>query len=133
MLGDIPFTAEYDAENRLTNISFSNQGRLEERFSDGFDHFLRRYERYVDDEQSVSKLFVRPGLLERQERNGQGEVTAQNVWRPDLVGSTLRSPNGISQEWQFDSKGDIARLIFKQSCCYLINHYLPAGGSNPPC
>jgi len=97
MLGDIPFTAEYDAENRLTNISFSNQGRLEERFSDGFDHFLRRYERYVNDEQSVSKLFVRPGLLERQERNGQGEVTAQNVWRPDLVGSTQRSPNGISQ------------------------------------
>jgi len=67
-------------------------------FSDGFDHFLRRYEHYVDDEQSVSKLFVRLGLLELQERNGQGEVTAQNVWRPDLVGSTLRSPNGISQE-----------------------------------
>jgi len=49
-------------------------------------------------QKSVSKLFVRLGLLELQERNGQGEVTAQNVWRLDLVGSTLRSPNGTSQE-----------------------------------
>ncbi|MGF1785550.1 hypothetical protein L4D00_07135 [Photobacterium swingsii] len=85
--GDIPFSADYDAENRLTKIHFSKDGKqIEERFIYGYDHFLRRYERYENDTQVIVKDFVRFGLLELQERDDEGNVVAQNAWRPDLAG-----------------------------------------------
>ncbi|ELR64423.1 putative rhs-related protein [Photobacterium marinum] len=85
--GDIPFSADYDAESRLTKIQFSKDGKqIEERFRYSYDHFLRRYERYEDDTQVIAKDFVRFGLLELQERDEEGNVVAQNAWRPDLAG-----------------------------------------------
>ena len=44
------------------------------------------YERTVNGTLVESKQFVRLGLLELQERNGSGDVIAENAWRLDAPG-----------------------------------------------
>ncbi|WP_367990200.1 hypothetical protein AB2S62_16510 [Vibrio sp. NTOU-M3] len=108
MDGDIPFTASYDAENRLISIAFSKDGvAVEERFTYQFNHFLAKYERLENNQSVETKHFVRLGLVELQERDSQDNVLAENAWRLDM-------PGGVG--------GLIARVEGNQHYSYLTNH-----------
>ena len=103
-----PFEAEYDAENRLTSIQFTyDNSIIRESFSYSFQHFMTGYERTVNGTLVESKQFVRLGLLELQERNGSGDVIAENAWRLD-------APGGIG--------GLLVRKSGDNKYTYMTNH-----------
>jgi RHS repeat-associated protein len=102
------FTAEYDAENRLTSMSFIRDGvSIEERFSYNYNHQLVSYSRYDNGELASEKNLVRLGLLEMQERDGSDTVIAENSWR-------LGKPGGIG--------GLLLRTEGDQEYSYITNH-----------
>ncbi|MCG9752332.1 RHS repeat protein [Vibrio brasiliensis] len=106
--GETPFFADYDAENRLTEIRFEKNGaQVEERFEYGHDHFLRVYQRFENNIKTAEKRFVRLGLIELQERDSENNVLANNVWRPDRKG-------GVA--------GLLMRQQSQQNTYYMTNH-----------
>ena len=84
---NVPFTAEYDGESRLVKLDFNkNNMSYSERFTYGFDHMLKGYQRYENGKLVKDKLFVQLGLLELEQHNGSGQVEQQYAWRMDKPG-----------------------------------------------
>lgn len=82
ILGDgTSFTAIYDAENRLVELSFIREGiRYKEAFGYAYNNMLSEYKLYQNGVLAKTKRYVRLGLVELQEQNGKGKVEQEYAW-----------------------------------------------------
>ncbi|MGR4021367.1 RHS repeat-associated core domain-containing protein [Vibrio harveyi] len=77
----VPFEAEYDAENRLTKLSFTKGSTIyREEFVYAYNHMLTHYKLYKNKTLVEDKKFVRFGLIELQQRNAHGQVVQEYAW-----------------------------------------------------
>lgn len=129
---NIPFTADYDAENRLVSIQFEKEGRsIEERFEYGYDHFLRVYQRFENSSKVVEKRFVRLGLIELEERDAQDNTLAKNIWRPDRPGGVggllMRQQNSQNYYYLTNHLGHVYGVVDQQGQRLSQRAYSPYG------
>ncbi|MCG8686842.1 MAG: RHS repeat-associated core domain-containing protein, partial [Desulfobacterales bacterium] len=112
----LPFTAQYDAENRLKSIAYTDGGTAHRReFVYGHNDFLGKLLRYENDTLVAEVRFVRDGLLAIQERDAANAVTREYVWGQDKGGGiggllTLRQ-NGQDYDYLYDGKGNVSAVI----------------------
>ncbi len=105
---NIPFTAKYDAENRLTELMFThNDVQYKEVFGYAYNHMLMQYQLYQDNVLVNTRRFVRLGLIELQQRNAQNEVEQEYSWN-------LYAPGGIG--------GLLTTKVANQHYYYLYSH-----------
>ncbi|MBB1315992.1 hypothetical protein H5091_21055, partial [Aliivibrio sp. SR45-2] len=82
ILGDgTSFTAIYDAENRLVELSFIRQGiKYKETFGYAYNNMLSEYKLYQNAVLAKTKRYVRLGLVELQEQDAKGKVEQEYAW-----------------------------------------------------
>ncbi len=133
--GGVPFLAEYDAENRLTSMSFSKNGvSIEERFYYQYDLMLAKYERFENGTLNETKHFVRFGLLELQERDAANNVIAENVWRIDSVGGVdglvARQKQADHYSYLTNHLGHVYGVLDNTGTRLATHAYSPYGGTS---
>jgi hypothetical protein len=115
--GNYQFTAEYDAENRMNNIWYTDSSGNVQRteFSYDADGFVAREIRKVNGAEVGRTCYVRDGYYCLQERNGANSVTRAYVW--DHV-----SPGGIGGLLEMTQNGQHYNyLLRRQRQCERID------------
>ena len=110
--GGYRFTAVYDAENRLTMITYVDSSSVSHtaRFFYGFDGFM--YRQIVN---GTETRFVSSGGLVLQERDVNNAVTRSYVWdgvSPGGIGGLLSMTDSTgSYSYIYDGKGNVVALV----------------------
>jgi RHS repeat-associated protein len=115
--GDV-FYADYDAENRLKSIEYSDsQSGQHHRlaFSYYYNDFLARVRTYVDQAQVADLRIVRSGYLPLQDRDGSNSVQKSYTWGLNLGGGIggLLAVTDAGQHYQYlyDGKGNVSAVL----------------------
>ncbi len=110
------FTAGYDAENRLINLSY-NDGIQDHRveYSYGADRFVRVIQKYVDEVLTEETRLVRDGYLIVQQRDGSNTALRSYVWSSDALGG-IGALTAMVQDSQvyyylFDGRGNVVSVV----------------------
>ncbi|WP_253918885.1 RHS repeat domain-containing protein [Vibrio sp. Vb339] len=112
----VPFEAEYDAENRLTRLSFTRDNtHYREEFVYAHNNMLAQYQLYKNKMLVEDKQFVRLGLVELQQRNAQGQVVQEYAWdksAPGGVGGLLVTKTGSNvYTYAYNHLGHVQKVL----------------------
>jgi RHS repeat-associated protein len=116
-----PFTATYDAENRLDTIAYRDPGagnvlRLTQYAYRG-DGMLAGVKRYANGVLSGDTRYVRDGLLALQERNGSNVAEREYAWGLGMgggIGGLLRLRQAAEDyAYLYDGRGNVSGLLDK--------------------
>jgi RHS repeat-associated protein len=112
------FYADYDAENRLKSIEYSDsQSGQHHRlaFSYYYNDFLARVRTYVGQAQVADLRIVRSGYLPLQDRDGSNSVQRSYTWGLNLGGGIggLLAVTDAGQHYQYlyDGKGNVSAVL----------------------
>ena len=110
-------TAEYDAEERLTAIQYTDAGAVVHRkeFSYRFDGFIGRIQEYANDALVNDTRIIRDSKLPLQERDGSNSITREFSWGANLGGGiggllNLRQ-GGTDYSYLYDGKGNVTAVL----------------------
>lgn len=121
-----PFTAVYDAENRLKSIDYTDTTAHRIDYYYSGDNFLAR--QVVD---GVETRFVRFAGLTIQERNSANAATRSLLWSPGKSGGVaglLEMGQGGSQYYPFyDGRGNVRGLLDSGQATVASYRYDPFG------
>jgi RHS repeat-associated protein len=128
-----PFTATYDAEDRMTSLEYTDSSsvvhRTEYRYSgDGFLAEIRKYENsaLVD-----TVRIVRDGLLAVQDRDGSNNVLREYTWGLNLgggIGGLLNlKQGGQDYAYLYDGNGNVAAVLDGSQAVVAAYRYAPFG------
>jgi RHS repeat-associated protein len=131
-----PFVAEYDAENRMISIQFtdkSGSGRRKE-FSYGSDGFLGIEKDYdADGNLTGEQRFIRDGVTMLQVRNGANNVERDHLWgiaKAGGVGALLAIiQEGQTYQYYSNPRGDIIAVLDNAGAPAAAYAYDPFGVS----
>jgi RHS repeat-associated protein len=110
------FTAVYDAENRITSLTY-NDGAIdhETKYIYSGDRMLAKVEKYEDTVPVSENRFIRAGFLPIQERDGNNAVTREYTWglnKGGGIGGLLNlNQGGQDYSYLYDGKGNVMGLI----------------------
>ena len=136
--GNTPFTAQYDAENRLVQLDFTRgEIKYSERFVYQYDHMLAQYQLYQDNILTKTKQFVRLGLVELQQRNADNRIEQEYAWHPGAPGGVggllLAKTANNHYEYIYNQLGSVQKVLDKSGEVVADYQYTPYGqvsGSN---
>jgi RHS repeat-associated protein len=127
------FTADYDAENRMTSLEYTDSSsvvhRTEYRYSgDGFLAVIRKFENST----LVDEIrIVRDGLLAVQERDENNAVVREYTWGLNLgggIGGLLNlKQGGQDYSYLYDGKGNVAAVLDASQAVVAAYRYAPFG------
>jgi RHS repeat-associated protein len=111
------YTAEYDAENRMKSIEYtdisSDVHRYE--FVYRFDGFLEQIKSFLNGNPQGDIRIIRDGLLPIQERDELNSVTREYTWGLNKGGGIggLLAMNAGGQEYSYlyDGKGNVSAIL----------------------
>jgi RHS repeat-associated protein len=112
-----PFTAVYDQENRLINLSYTDGtgAAIEIRYTYRFDHFLAKIERFTDGVATGATHIIRNGGLAIQDRDGSNTVVREYLWGAGMgggIGGLLQlRQNGAVYTYNYDGNGNVIGLL----------------------
>ena len=123
------FTASYDAENRLTNISYTDSNNVTHTASFIYSADNMIAKQVVD---GVETRFVRDiNFNNLQERDANNNVTRSYVWNPTApggIGGLLEMTQGGSQyDYLYDGKGNVSAVIDANQSIVASYAYNPFG------
>ena len=128
-----PFTATYDAENRLASIQYTDGGGVLRRqeYLYGYDGFMGIQKNYGDGALTGEQRFIRDGGKVLQERNGDNNVVRDYLWghgRAGGVGALLALSQGEQTYQYFSSpRGDITAVVDSSGAVAAAYAYDPFG------
>ena len=111
------FRADYDAENRLTQISYTDADDIfhQSVFSYSYNHFLARVQTFENQRLSADVRIVRNGFLPLQDRSGQNAVLRSYTWALNMgggIGGLLAMvQNAHAYQYLYDGKGNVAAVL----------------------
>ena len=116
--GDI-FTAQYDAENQLSVIEYTDSEGIahESRFQYDYNGFLARVQTYVNHvpAPAADLRILRNGLLALQDRDGNNHTIRQYTWGLNLgggIGGLLAMrQDGTNYQYLYDGKGNVTTVL----------------------
>ena len=128
-----PFTATYDAANRLTALTFTDGSNLTQTFQytyrgDGLLAVVKRLENGVLQEET---RIVRDGGLPLQDRSGSNAVTSEYAWGLNLGGGiggllNLRR-SGADYAYLYDASGNVEAVLNSAQQVVAAYRYDPYG------
>ncbi|RDH45260.1 RHS repeat-associated core domain-containing protein [Zooshikella ganghwensis] len=127
------FEAKYDAENRLTEITFTDQEGIKHKrqYKYFYNSFLAEIKKYQNDTLTQTTRFVREGNLALQERDIENKVKREYVWGLSKGGGVggLLSLTQDNQHYYYvyDGKGNIVGVINQANEVVAGYHYEPFG------
>ncbi|WP_027708944.1 RHS repeat domain-containing protein [Zooshikella ganghwensis] len=127
------FTAKYDAENRLTEITFTDQDGVKHKrqYKYFFTGFLAEIKQYQNNTLTQTTRFVREGNLTLQERDAENTVKRKYIWglnKSGGVGGLLSlTENGQYYYYVYDGKGNIVGVVNQANEVVAGYHYEPFG------
>ncbi|MGL5667935.1 MAG: RHS repeat-associated core domain-containing protein [Shewanella sp.] len=133
MLKDnMPFTAKYDAENRLTELMFTRDGvQYKEVFGYAHNHMLVQYQGYKENVLVNTKRFVRLGLVELQQRNAQDGVEQEyswNLYAAGGIGGLLTTKIANRHHYYlYSHMGSVQKVLNDQGQVVADYRYTPYG------
>ncbi|MBI4847383.1 MAG: hypothetical protein HY808_02220 [Nitrospirae bacterium] len=111
------FTATYDAENRLKNIQYTDNGNVIHRteyFYAG-DSILAQVKKFENGILVSDTRFVKADFLPVQERDASNAITREYTWGLNLgggIGGLLNlKQGGANYNYLYDGKGNVSALI----------------------
>jgi RHS repeat-associated protein len=111
------YTAQYDAEDRLEAITYTDSGSTEHRrqFVYGSDGFVRIIRTYENSSLVDETRLVRSASLVLQERNESSAVIREYAWGPNRgggIGGLLNMHTaGQDYNYLYDGKGNVGAVI----------------------
>ncbi|RDH41396.1 RHS repeat-associated core domain-containing protein [Zooshikella ganghwensis] len=127
------FEAKYDAENRLTEITFTDQEGIKHKrqYKYFYNSFLAEIKKYQNDTLTQTTRFVREGNLALQERDAENTVKREYVWGLSKGGGVggLLSLTQDNQHYYYvyDGKGNIVGVVNQANEVVAGYHYEPFG------
>jgi RHS repeat-associated protein len=128
-----PFTATYDAEDRMTSLEYTDSSsvvhRTEYRYSgDGFLAIIRKFE----NSSLVDEIrIVRDGFLAIQDRDENNAVVREYTWGLNLgggIGGLLNlKQGGQDYSYLYDGKGNVAAVLDGSQAVVAAYRYAPFG------
>ena len=131
--GGYPFTATYDAENRLSSLTYKDGKNITQTFQytysgDGLPAIVKRLENGVVKEET---RFARDGGLIIQERNVNNAVTRQYAWGLNLgggIGGLLDMiQTGNRYSYLYDASGNVEAVLNASQQVVAAYRYDPFG------
>ena len=110
------FMANYDAENRLSSLSYTNAAGVVSSNAYGYtsDSFLAVLKQYTNGVSAGETRFVRGGGLPLQERDGANNVVRQYAWGRfsggGIGGLLSMTQGGQDYFYVYDGKGNVAAV-----------------------
>jgi RHS repeat-associated protein len=131
--GCSPFTATYDAEDRMTSLEYTDSSsvvhRTEYRYSG--DGFLAEIKKYENSALVDTVRIVRDGLLAVQDRDGSNNVLREYTWGLNLgggIGGLLNlKQGGQDYAYLYDGKGNVAAVLDASQAVVAAYRYAPFG------
>lgn len=127
-----PFTATYDAEDRLISISYTDSGSVvhETHYTYGADGLLYQIRKVDGGTESITRI-VRAGFLPIQERDGNDNIIREYVWGPSMGGGiggllAMKEGNNVYQ-YIYDGKGNVTALTASNGNVVAAYSYDPFG------
>ena len=114
---DRPFTARYDAENRLTSLFFTNGAGvvISNAYAYTDDSFLAGWKQFSNGVPVAETRFVRSRGLALQERDGSNTVVREYLWGRFSSGGIGRllglTQAGQHYSYAYDGKGNVMALL----------------------
>ena len=111
------FTALYDAENRLTDITYTDGGGVNRRteYIYRWDSFLAIIRQYENDNLIEETRILRDSSLALQDRDQNNNIIRQYTWGANFgggIGGLLSlSQNGASYSYLYDGKGNVVSVL----------------------
>lgn len=112
------FTANYDAENRLASVEFtdSDSSLVKKVYSYRWDDFLGRIRVYKDNYLTSDTRIVRGESLALQDRSGNNSILREYVWGQNLGGGiggllNLFVEDFADYHYFYDGKGNVTTLL----------------------
>lgn len=115
--GGFPFTAQYDARNRLESFQYTDSAGTVRMTSFGYNGngFLAVKKEYSNGLQTGETRYLRDRALVFQERNGTNTATADYTWGIGYgggIGGLLGlKKGGINYSYLYDGKGNVTAVI----------------------
>ncbi|MDE1464139.1 polymorphic toxin-type HINT domain-containing protein [Spartinivicinus poritis] len=127
------FTASYDAENRLTEISYTdNQGKNHKReYKYDYSNYLAEILHYENSNLVKTTRIIRHDKLALQERNASNEITREYVWGLDdgggIGGLLSLTQNGQHYYYLYDGQGNVVGVVDDNDQVVAAYEYEPFG------
>jgi RHS repeat-associated protein len=128
-----PFIATYDAENRLTFLSFTNSTGIvyrQDYVYNGYG-FLARLDQYTNGTLSGRMALLYDGRSPVQERDASNATTREYVWGLSFgggIGGLLElSQGGESYSYLYDGKGNVVAVLANDQTTVGLYAYDPFG------
>ncbi|RDH43688.1 RHS repeat domain-containing protein [Zooshikella ganghwensis] len=127
------FEAKYDAENRLTEITFTDQEGVKHKrqYRYFYNSFLAEIQHYQNDKLTQTTRFVREDNLALQERDAENTVKRHYIWglnKGGGVGGLLSlTQDGQHYYYVYDGKGNIVGVVNQANEVVAGYHYEPFG------
>ena len=131
--GGFPFNASYDAQNRLTSISFTDGDGIAKRteYLYAGDSLISRTREYAGNVLTSDTQFLRSGLLPLQERDGSNTVTRSYLWNPQApggIGGLLgMKENNKNYTYLYDGNGNVTTVLDDTQNVAALYGYQPFG------
>ncbi|HDH04695.1 MAG TPA: hypothetical protein ENH01_03135 [Nitrospirae bacterium] len=109
------FTATYDAENRLTSLTYNGSINHETKYYYSGDDMLAKVKKYENGSLVSDTRFIRAGFLPIQERDASNAVIREYTWGLNMgggIGGLLNlNQGGLDYSYLYDGKGNVMAVI----------------------
>ncbi|BBO68606.1 hypothetical protein DSCA_25360 [Desulfosarcina alkanivorans] len=127
-----PFTAAYDAENRLVSIEYADGGTTyKTEFAYSASNFIGQIKKYENSSLVDDIRIVRDGLLALQERDSANQVTREYTWGAHMgggIGGLLNMrQGGMDYTYYYDGKGNVSAVLDTASAVAVAYRYVSFG------
>ncbi|ROR98672.1 RHS repeat-associated protein [Sinobacterium caligoides] len=127
------FTADYDAENQLRELSYRDDAGVEHKkvYVYSYDHLLAKVSTYQDGQLQDELRIVRNGFLALQDRDGSNTVQREYLWGPSMGGGiggllSMRQA-GQSYQYLYDHNGNVSQVVDSAKQLVATYQYDPYG------
>jgi RHS repeat-associated protein len=127
------FTAEYDAEDRMTSLEYTDSSSVVHRtdYQYSGDGFLAVVQKKENGALVDEIRIVRDGLLAVQERDGSNTVLREYIWGLNLgggIGGLLNlNQGGQNYAYLYDGKGNVEAVLDGSQAVVAAYRYGPFG------
>ncbi|GAK55775.1 YD repeat protein [Candidatus Vecturithrix granuli] len=127
------FTAEYDAENRITSLAYTDSSGMAHRqeFLCSGDNLLAEQKFYENGVLVDTLRIIRDGMLVIQDRDGNNAVLREYTWGLNLgggIGGLLNlKQGGQNYAYLYDGKGNVEAILDSTQAVVAAYRYDPFG------
>lgn len=127
------FTAQYDAENRMTSLEYNDSAGVVHRTEYAYsgDDLVAEQQVYENGTLVETLRIVRDGMLALQDRDGNNAITREYTWGLNLgggIGGLLNlAQNGQNYAYLYDGKGNVGAVLDETQAVVAAYRYDPFG------